>query len=508
MVRLRLPILAPITLFVVFAGFAAPPTSEPRRLVILHTNDMHASFLPHEAYWITAQPRPMVGGFRELFFVADSIRQGRDPVLMLDAGDVMTGNPITERTFKGAQGGALFEMMNLIGYDAWCPGNHDLDISQANLRGLAAIARFPTLSANVVNDAGQYPVGNKPSAVIERGGLRIGVIGVISQKLSSLVIQKNLVGLRVLSPEQTVQKWIDELRPKSDLLIALTHEGVDEDSALATNVRGLDVIVGGHSHTRLKKPLLINNVLIVQAGSNCENLGYLSLTVADGHVTKHFGRLLPLWAQPGRPSSTLTVLIDSMQAEIEKEYSEVIGTLKLDWFRKDPARGIATFITEAQRTAALADVAFMNADGIRKDLAAGPITKKDLFEVLPFQNVLTTFQLSGSELRSVLRFHCRQGTRILITGMEAAYEKRPDGSVQIESIEIGGKALDDSRMYSCVASDYVVGEAKRYIGIEIVQRIYTDRSVYNAVETAIRQEGVITKNIPYRIRQVSQGEPR
>jgi 2',3'-cyclic-nucleotide 2'-phosphodiesterase (5'-nucleotidase family) len=232
------------------------------------------------------------------------------------------------------------------------------------------------------------------------------------------------------------------------------------------------------------------------------------LTVADGHVTKHYGRLLPLWVRPGGAASRLTALIDSMEAEIEKEYSEVIGTLRLDWFRKDPARGMATFITEAQRTAALADVAFMNADGIRKDLVAGPITRKDLFEVLPFQNVLTTFQLSGNELLSALRFHCQQSTRILITGMGAAYEKKADGSVQIESIEIGGKPLDDGRMYSCVASDYFVGEAKRYIGIEIVQRITTDQTVFKAVEAAVRQEGVITKNIPYRIRQVNQGESR
>ncbi len=106
------------------------------------------------------------------------------------------------------------------------------------------------MSANLVDDRKGFPLGNRPYVILERGGIRIGIIGIMSQQLASLVIQNNLVGLRVLSPAATVQRYVDELDPKTDLLIALTHQGADEDSALASEVRGLDVIVGGHSHTR------------------------------------------------------------------------------------------------------------------------------------------------------------------------------------------------------------------------------------------------------------------
>jgi len=229
----------------------------------------------------------MIGGFPRLQSLIDSVRNIESPVLLLDAGDVMTGNPITDRVYGGAEGGALFEMMNMMGYDAWAPGNHDLDISQENLIGLTRIARFPTVCANLVNDSGEFPVGNRPYAVIERGGLRIGIIGLMSQELYGLVHQGNLKGLRVLSPDETLRKYAREIDGRTDLLIALTHQGAVEDSLLALKAPEVDIIVGGHSHTRLGRPWNVNGVLIVQAGSNTEYLGYTRIAVQDDRITRY-----------------------------------------------------------------------------------------------------------------------------------------------------------------------------------------------------------------------------
>ncbi|HSQ77000.1 MAG TPA: metallophosphatase, partial [Bacteroidota bacterium] len=270
--------------------------AQPSTLTILHTNDMHATFVPREAAWVKGSPKPMVGGFKQLEYTINSYRKDPDKVLLLDAGDVMTGNPITERVFRGAQGGALFEMMNLMGYDAWCVGNHDLDVSQENLAGLVKIAGFPTTSANLVKGKDLFPQGNQPYVLLERGGVRIGIIGVMSQELYGLVIQTNLTGIRVLSPAETVQRYIDELDPKTDLLIALTHQGATDDSILAANVEGLDLIVGGHSHTRLQSPLVVNGVYILQAGSNTENLGVADLVVENDRIARIDGKLVQLWA--------------------------------------------------------------------------------------------------------------------------------------------------------------------------------------------------------------------
>lgn len=483
-----------VTLFA-FAGVFGTLLAQPRTLTILHTNDMHAAFVPREAVWVKTQPRPMVGGFTELAFTVDSIRQTRSDVLLLDGGDVMTGNPITERIYKGASGGALFEMMNMIGYDAWCPGNHDLDISQANLIALVSIAKFPTLCANLVNDRQQFPLKNIPYTIIERNGLRIGIIGILSQELYSLVLQANLTGLRVLSPEETTQKYVDLLRPKTDLVMALTHQGVDEDSALAAAVHGLDMIVGAHSHTRLKAPRVVNGVYILQTGSNTENLGVVTLTVDNHRLTNVQGQLLQLWATKKRPASPVSALVDSMQAEIEKEYSEIIGVLHGDWVRGGSESAIGSYVTEAQREAVRADVGFMNIHGIRKDIAAGPIRKKDLFEALPFRNVLATFQLTGTQLRAMLEYVVRTRSAIHLAGITATWLWGSDSTVELRDVRINGNALEEKRAYTCVASDYLMGEAQRYLGVVPADVIYLQRTLFDTVEKRIRDDHDITPKV-------------
>lgn len=465
---------------------------QPKSIMILHTNDIHADFTPHEAMWVKTLPKPLIGGFKELAFEIDSIRKANSAVLLLDAGDVMTGNPIAEQEFHGAKGGALFEMMNRMGYDAWCPGNHDLDISQENLRNLVAIAHFPTLSANLLNDNKEYPVGNQPFVILDRGGIRVGIIGVISQKLYSLVNQNNLIGIRVSSPVETTQQLVDRLRAQADVLVALTHQGFEEDSALAANVVGLDVIIGGHSHTRLKKPKLIHGVLVAQAGSNCENLGVLTLTLNEGRVVRNEGMLLPLWHRDDRPATALSDLIDSLQQQIDKEYSEVLATLEVGWVRSSGESAIGSFITDAQRMAAMAEVAFTNTHGIRKDVAAGPLTKRDLYEVLPFRNVLTTFQLSGRQLREAMLYHLKERTAIQTAGISCRWKKAADGDIEIVSLEVQGNPIDDDRMYRCAASDFFVGEAKRYIGVEIPQVIFLKQTVFEAVENQVRKAKTIS----------------
>lgn len=491
--------ILPLTLAVVCAALGY---SQPTTLTILHTNDMHAAFVPHEALWVRGESKPLVGGFKELSFAVDSIRKRNSPVLLLDAGDVMTGNPITELAYGGAQGGALFEMMNRIGYDAWCPGNHDFDISQANLVLLTAMAKFPTLSANLVNEKNQYPVGNRPRMVFEKNGLTIGVIGVMSQELYGLVNQNNLVGIRVLSPVETTQKWVNQLRGKTQVLIALTHEGFDEDSVLAAKTRGLDVIIGGHSHTRLKKPRVVNGVLIVQTGSNCENLGVLNLTIDSGRIVSYDGSLLPLWYRADRPSTPLSEFVDSVQHEIDRDYSEVLATLKLDWVRGQGESSIGNFITDAQREAAGAEVGFMNTHGIRTNVPAGPLTKRRLFEVLPFRNVLTTFQLSGAQLRDAMRHSLARGTGILTSGISCRWKKSAGRDIEILSLEVNGKPVEDERMYRCAASDFLVGEAKRYLGIEILQPIFLKQTVFEAVEKEVRKAGVIAPALERRVIEV------
>ncbi len=471
--------------------FVLPIFSQPKQITILHTNDMHASFLPHEAYWLRSTPKPLVGGFNELAFAVDSIRKIRTTSLVLDAGDLMTGNPISDRLYKGAEGGALVEMLNLIGYEGWTPGNHDFDISYANFLKLAALAKFPVVEANLTDEKSGKPITDREYAIIEKNGIKVGIFGVMSSEYYGLVNQNSTKGVKLMPTIKIARRLIEMLRPQVDLVVAVTHVGVDEDSLIAINVKGLDVIIGGHSHTRLKVPKYINGVIIAQTGANCENLGVLDLTVENHGVTRWSGELHQLWYHPGR-KTVVTAMVDSFKTEIDKEYSQVIGTWSVEANAEGSDRRLGNFLCEAQREGGGADLGFMNNGGIRKRFSAGPITKQDLFEVLPFRNILVSFKLTGKQVRDIVLQNIKERSGFQMSGVECEWKRDAEGKIEIVKLLVSGKPVDDQSVFTGAASDYMMGEAKRYLGIDTPQLTYLDETVFKATEKMIRK----MKNVP------------
>jgi 5'-nucleotidase / UDP-sugar diphosphatase len=491
-----------ILLTAVLAMMHVLAAGELKHLTILHTNDIHASFIPHEAFWVRTTPKPLVGGMVELSWAVDSLKKVKPGVVLIDAGDVMTGNPITEYQYRGFYGGALFEMMNRIGYDLWCPGNHDFDLSQDNLRGLTSIARFPTVSANLVNETEGVPVNNKPYVIVERNGVSVAVIGLTTTDLNQLIIPSNFKGMKVLSPSETAQKYIDELRSKVDLVIAVTHQGVEDDSLLAVQVHGLDMIVGGHSHTRLTHPKRVNNILIVQTGSNCENLGIVDLTIDEHRIVKYDGNLLPLWYTSNRPVTALSTFVDSIKTAIDKDYSETLATMPTDLRNTVTESALGDFITDAQREAAKTDVAFMNTHGIRKNVAAGTFSKKDLFEVLPFRNVVVTFTVTGAQIRTIVQHYLDTHSAIQTSGIQCTWKRNETGSAEIVSLAVNGTPAEDAKTYLAAANDYLVSEAPRYLGVVADNQFFTNLTLFKVVEEKMRRDKTIQAVIDGRITEI------
>ncbi|MBI5217284.1 MAG: bifunctional metallophosphatase/5'-nucleotidase [Ignavibacteriae bacterium] len=469
--------------------------AQPKSLTILHTNDIHSNFVSHEAAWVRSEPKPFVGGMNELEYMIDSMRKARtSEVLLLDAGDDMTGNPISEIEHKKAFGGGFIEMMNKLNYDAWTPGNHDLDISQSNLQELIAIAKHPAVSANLVDEEGNFPMNLKPFTIVEKNGVRIGIIGIMTPELFHVTNTNNLKGLKLLSPTEVVQKYIDSLDEQTDLLIALTHQGVDEDSVLAMGTHGLDVIIGGHSHTRLRTPKYINNVIIGQTGSNCENLGVIDLQIENDKVISYNGQLVQLWAHEKLPDTELSNLVNEFKTKIDKEYGIVLGTLDTDWKRSPGETAIGFFVADAIRLGGNADVGIINSSGIRKDMLKGDVTRLDLFEVGPFRNYVCTFSMTGKELRSMIQNHVEKlaskQSSNQFAGVNCSYKKLENG-VEIQSISVGGKELDDSETYTCATTDFVINQADKYLGFVPPSNNCTMITMSQAMENKARNEKVL-----------------
>ena len=480
--------------------------AQSTNLTILHTNDLHASFLPHEAQWVRADKKPLVGGFLELSWMIDSLRKAKGTTLLLDGGDVMTGSPISEIDYMGSAGGGLFAMMNEIGYDAWTVGNHDLDISQDNLREHVKIAKFATLSANLQDSLGNLPFGQAPYVIVKKDGLRIGIIGLITRELFEVTNTNNLRGLKLASSHEVVQSIIDRISAETDLIIALTHQGVYDDSVLAVSTRGLNVIIGGHSHTRMKAPKRINDVVISQAGSNCENLGELELTIENKKVTAFRGQLLPLWVSHSYKEGPLANLVREFSEKIDAEYNEVIGTLQTDWTRASRRESnVGNFVSDAIREGASADMAVTNSSGIRRDVSAGPLQKLDVFELLPFRNMLCTFTLSGSEVRA---FAQRYATGLIdgsastqLSGLRCEW-KNVNGEAVISKLTIRGTDVVDTASYTCATSDFLINQGSKYLGMTPSNVVYSMKTIFQVVVDKARTEKNISSTIENRFQEL------
>ncbi len=483
-----------------------PVIAQPSSITILHTNDMHAGFLPHQALWIHENPKPLIGGFKELAWEIDSVRKTRAVSILLDAGDVMTGNPISDYYFESASGGALFAMMNEMGYDVWTVGNHDLDISQDNLRALIAIAKFPTVCDNLMDSTGHPAFGNKPYVILSRGGLKIGVIGVMSTDLFHLTNTNNLHGLKVASPIEETQRYLDSIAGRTDLTVALTHEGVDADSVLAISTHGLDVIIGGHSHTRLRTPKLINGVIICQTGSDCENLGELDLSVDHHKIVTYDGKLIPLWASHQTEATPVSQIVDAFKDSLDKDFNTVVGTLTEDWKRN--ARGesnIGHFIADAIRETGQAQIGITNSSGIRKDLEAGPIRKSDIFEIMPFRNIVCTFRMTGKDVRQfverTINSLAEGRSALQLSGLSCTW-KLVDGKPTIVTLTTDGKSIGDDGNYTCATSDFVLDQGVKYLGFEPQDAKFMNATVYEAIVAKVMRDKTIDARIESRFNEI------
>jgi len=449
--------------------------AEPRELVIFHTNDIHGHFVPEPASWL--KDHALTGGVDALYSHLQTLRALHRNSVYLDAGDLMTGNPVCNIEYNGVKGGALPEMLKLCGVNAECLGNHEFDLGADHLREYIKQAPYPIVCANVRDKRTGKPL-TASSQILNVHGMRVGVIGLIFNDLANVAAHTAVEPFQVDDAAKVAQKQIDSLRSKTDLLVLLTHEGVDDDSTLALKIHGANVIVGGHSHTRLTHAKRINGVLIVQAGSYLKDLGMLDLQIDGDSVVSYRDSLVALTIADKPVASPASQLADSLQAVIQQQYGKKIGELAEQWTKSYyTGSKVGNWICDHLRTRYKADVAIVNAGGIRTDLNPGPVTMLQIQELLPFVNSIVTFDASGKDLLTAALEQARaQGLHkhgvLEISGMQIKFKKRGD-EVELAGVTIAGKPVLAGQTYHVVSIDYVVlSQWDEYLKFE-PQRVQT-----------------------------------
>jgi len=486
---------------ILFLTSACRKQPELERITILHWNDFHASFNPYPSS--DDRGSPLISGSAYFSSWIDTLKNRSDNSLLVCAGDELVGTPLSTLT----SGKAEFEILNMIKPDVLELGNHEFDFGLKNLKNLLDLAEFPIICANVVDEKTDAPLV-PPYLILQKGKAKLAFLGLNTENLKEEVVEKGTLGLKVKSAKGTLEKYLDFLEKRVDLIVLVSHMGFESDKKIAGAVKGIDVIIGGHSHTCLFYPEVVNQTVICQAGSNGKYIGKLDmvLDLDKDRLINFDGKLIETLNDRVSPDGAIQRKIDSLEKETAPNLNLVIGELLSTWERSsEEESNLGNWEADVMREYTNSDVAFINSGAMRKNLPKGPITVRDIWEINPFSDHFVSFDLSGEELLEVLEINSRSDYVLMqLSGIRYTYDPRRPKGERIIDVWIGKSPLLPNKKYKVTINDYMLDHSEKYIGIpkeEIDYRISpaVDRDVYIK---AVKKQKKIDSKIEGRIKKV------
>ncbi len=476
------------------SGLAAAASAQTASLTILHTNDTHGHLMPFsypEAARREIKGLPAdgdIGGVARRATLVERIRREvgarGGTTWLVDVGDFSDGTPFS-LAYKGE---ADVAGMNAVGYDLATLGNHEFNYPAAHTRHLISLARFQLLCANVTDRTTGKPL--LPASVVRRAGpVRVGFFGLITRDAASYPGGRE--AFDVAGEIETARRVVADLRRQSDIVVLLSHAGEAMDERLATEVPGIDVIVGGHSHSRLPSGRFIwrsedlhvsdiNGTIIVQAHQWGGELGRLDLLLARDrkgtwHVQRYRSRLVPVTPDLADHPAVAEV-VKKYWDPIAKVYGEVVGRAAGEFTSRGDDAAEYHLMADAVRAEFQAEIALENTGGIRAPLLRGPITRGDLVTLDPFDNTVIRFEATGRQIREIL---------VRYTPWVSGIRYRVQGRQLVEAT-IGGAPIDNDRVYKGVTNSYFARFALEGIPTED-----TGRARLETLVSYIRRQGIV-----------------
>lgn len=444
-------------LFAIMLGTALPAWSQSGTLTFLHVNDVYE-----------IAPVKGQGGFGPLMTLLKRERAAAPDAITTVGGDFLSPSLLSGTT-RGEQMIALF---NAIGVDAVTFGNHEFDFGPDLLKQRMAESKFPWIGTNVRSADGSAFASTAPSWTRTIDGITVGFLGLITPDTARL----SSAGPSLDFPPvlETAAAAVKELRAKgASVVVALTHLTIEEDRELASKVKGIDLILGGHDHDPIS--FYEGSTLILKAGHDAQYLGVVKLAVE----TKDAGKGPATTTVPTEwrfvttagvaPDPEVETVVEGYTKRLDSDLAVVIGTTttELD-SRKDVVRSreasMGNLIADALRDTLKADIAITNGGGIRADAlhpAGSKLTRKDIFAELPFGNVGVLVDMSGQDLISTLehgvsKVEEKAGRFPQVSGLTMTYDPKAPAGRRVTSIMVGGKPVDPQATYRVATNDYML----------------------------------------------------
>lgn len=460
-------------------GFANCDSNDGPEINIIHTNDTHSQI---DGIYMDEQP---VGGVVERASFLELMRQHDPQLIYLDAGDMVQGSPY----FNIWNGMIEMKAMNLQGLICSTFGNHEFDNGIDFLKDMLDYACFPIINCNYDVKGTPLEPYTRTSMVIERKGVRIGITGVTCDP-NNLIFNRNWEGIKYINPVIAANTEAAKLRDEGcDVVILLSHVGyypndTTGDRYIASKSVGIDMIIGGHTHTNIENGEIVNNaegkpVMITQTGAKASPIGFVNIKMqkngrhkdgTDAFKVKEINckKLHPDLFDLRTYGRVMSDFISPYRDSLEQKMSTVLGRCAHDLPRFRPESPLGNFTSDVLRAVGSLhydhpmDIGVMNVGGLRNDLYAGDVKLGDIYRVFPFENTLAILELKGAQIEELV--HQVEGKRLeafsgISCTLKIDHGVKADGEsyekITASNIKVGGEPIDPERIYYLATIDYL-----------------------------------------------------
>jgi len=486
---------------------------KPVPLTILHSNDMHGDFLAE----VRGAEGKLIGGLALLSGYVRQVRSETENVLYAISGDMVQGS-IIDSEYRGI---STIEIMNYLAPDVVSLGNHEFDYGLPHLLFLEKVASFPIVNANLYLRKYNRRL-MKPYHIARVAGLDVLFIGIITDKILADLARDAQVASFISLEEASVEVGRITNAYKDDdidLTVLLTHVGFESDLELAGLLRpewGVDLILGGHSHTVLERPAEVNGILIAQAGVGTDQVGRFDLVIDDdtNSVIDWTWRLVPIDESIAAPDAELHAYIDSFKTAVDRKYAATL--CKFGEALGHPTRTEETplgdLVADALAEMTRADLVLVGSGSIRSKSLGAVVSLGDFAACFPFDESLLRFTVAGRDLVQMFAHIMRPENRTgegecyqVNRGVRAVYH---DAERRLLSLDVRGEPVRDDELYTVVIPGYHARNAKSFLGIALEELEARARpkvvatSVQDVLREYLQEHQNLTRRVEGRLRYV------
>ncbi|MBR6608234.1 MAG: bifunctional metallophosphatase/5'-nucleotidase [Oscillospiraceae bacterium] len=422
-----------------------------KKLTILHSNDLHGDFMAKEI------DKELLGGISMLSGYINKVRHEEENVLYTISGDMFRGS-IIDSEYKGM---STIEIMNMLTPDVVTLGNHEVDYGLAHLLFIEKCAQFPIINANMYITTNGVRLF-RSHIIKEIGGMKVLFIGLLTEEVLHSTKQDRLIGsfVNVHEAVDEVGKICNAYRTEDiDFTVLLTHIGYEVDIELAKMLDprwGVDIIIGGHSHTLLTEPTVVNNIPIVQAATGTAQIGRFDIMVDTDNncIDSYKWQLIPIDDDYCPRDYDLEAVIERYKTETDKKYKRVLTRLadKYTHPKREEETSLGRLFSDAFKDSLGLDIMMVGSGSIRAPEMGPIVMLEDLLQVFPYSDAVYRITVTGEQLKRMICHILRTGA---LQGLTEFYQYSRGFEIyfdyenqQLEKLVLDCEEIRDDKFYA------------------------------------------------------------